>query len=250
MWSFLEANGLPLPCGVACSSGGSACSNFACRRAGSGGIGACFCIGGRGGRGGAAAQASRPEQLSMGAGTQEAVEPPGPWLIPASKPRAGPSRGPATASGGAELWKDWAAGVAQASLSPSAQQVWPPRRFSAPPAPSPPGPPPPEQVLQAPPSRRRDSAPPPVRRSRRGVGEEDATGRVLLDARLAATIPISAGWGSTLPLPPSSSSWDWPLARSEKKVRILMIDRRTLIDDRKELEDELRVLRSLETQWV
>jgi len=44
-------------------------------------------------------------------------------------------------------------------------------------------------------------------------------------------------------LPPSSSSWEWPLTRSEKKALINMFDRRMLIADNRLLEEEVCHLR-------
>lgn len=44
-------------------------------------------------------------------------------------------------------------------------------------------------------------------------------------------------------LPPSSGSWDWPLSRTEKKERVLSIDRRMLMEDRRMLMQEVEQLR-------
>lgn len=73
----------------------------------------------------------------------------------------------------------------------------------------------------------------------------------LLSSSLAAAVPPGGLHGSdkSLPRPPSSRCWDWPLTRHEKKARVLLIDKNVLMMDRKSLQDEIEVLRSLETPW-
>merc|ERR1712087_269803 len=46
----------------------------------------------------------------------------------------------------------------------------------------------------------------------------------------------------SMPMPPSSESWDWPLSRNEKKSRIAMLDHNELVTDRFELTELARRL--------
>lgn len=71
----------------------------------------------------------------------------------------------------------------------------------------------------------------------------------VLDPSLASAMPargVQPGH-KVLPRPPCSECWDWPLTRHEKKARILLIDKQIIMDDRKHLQEELEVLRSLDT---
>jgi len=71
----------------------------------------------------------------------------------------------------------------------------------------------------------------------------------VLDPSLASAMPargLQPG-RNVLPRPPCSESWDWPLTRHEKKARILLIDKQIIMDDREHLQEELEVLRSLDT---
>lgn len=71
----------------------------------------------------------------------------------------------------------------------------------------------------------------------------------VLDPSLASAMPargVQPG-RKVLPRPPCSECWDWPLTRQEKKARILLIDKQIIMDDRKHLQEELEVLRSLDT---
>jgi len=125
-------------------------------------------------------------------------------------------------------------------------------------------------------SRRRFSAPPP-RRSRsskcprqrwslpaRGPRNSSAAGSAaqaekmteaagpeLLDSSLATVVPANGLQvdKKTLPRPPCSQCWDWPLTRNEKKARILLIDKQVLLMDRETMQSELEVLRSLDVDW-
>eukprot|EP00747_Dinoflagellata_sp_TGD_P207053 gnl/TRDRNA2_/TRDRNA2_80665_c0_seq1.p1 gnl/TRDRNA2_/TRDRNA2_80665_c0~~gnl/TRDRNA2_/TRDRNA2_80665_c0_seq1.p1 ORF type:complete len:369 (-),score=62.93 gnl/TRDRNA2_/TRDRNA2_80665_c0_seq1:72-1178(-) len=56
----------------------------------------------------------------------------------------------------------------------------------------------------------------------------------------AAAIEDGVLHSESLPLPPCSISWDWPLSRHEKKARVLMIDRHVLTIERMALIDELK----------
>ncbi|CAE8720780.1 unnamed protein product, partial [Polarella glacialis] len=84
-------------------------------------------------------------------------------------------------------------------------------------------------------SSRRDiaSTPTPSRTPRHSIAESfrESAGR------------CSPEEATSLPLPPSAESWDWPLSRLEKKSRIVMLDRHMLLADKRELADEVRQLR-------
>lgn len=73
----------------------------------------------------------------------------------------------------------------------------------------------------------------------------------ILDPGLAAVVPASGVQleQKELPRPPCSNCWDWPLTRHEKKARVLLIDKRVLMMDRQFLQEELDILRNLETPW-
>jgi len=73
----------------------------------------------------------------------------------------------------------------------------------------------------------------------------------ILDPGLAAVVPASGVQleHKELPRPPCSNCWDWPLTRHEKKARVLLIDKRVLMMDRQNLQEELDILRNLETAW-
>lgn len=73
----------------------------------------------------------------------------------------------------------------------------------------------------------------------------------ILDPALAAVLPACGVQleQDDLPRPPIGDSWDWPLTRHEKKARILLIDKNVIQMDRQFLQDELSILRSLETPW-
>jgi hypothetical protein len=121
-------------------------------------------------------------------------------------------------------------------------------------------------------SKRRCSAPPPRRsrstrcprqrwshpvRSHRNSSARGEPETILkkepqiLDPSLASAVPPTGldVDPNSLPRPPCSQSWDWPLTRHEKKARILMIDKNVLLMDRETLQNEIEVLRDLETTW-
>jgi hypothetical protein len=123
-------------------------------------------------------------------------------------------------------------------------------------------------------SKRRFSAP-PARRSRSSKGPRhrwshparsqrtssagtsqcdqvaEVAGPEILDPSLAAAVPPTGLQvdENTLPRPPCSECWDWPLTRNEKKARILLIDKQVLMLDRESMQHELEVLRSFEGEW-
>lgn len=79
----------------------------------------------------------------------------------------------------------------------------------------------------------------------------EAAGPELLDSSLATVVPANGLQvdKKTLPRPPCSQCWDWPLTRNEKKARILLIDKQVLLMDRETMQSELDVLRSLDVDW-
>jgi len=65
-------------------------------------------------------------------------------------------------------------------------------------------------------------------------GHESSTGGTELEGEDFLKAPF---------VPPTTSAWEWPLSRSEKKALITMFDRRMLIADNRLLEEEVSHLR-------
>merc|ERR1719367_922923 len=51
--------------------------------------------------------------------------------------------------------------------------------------------------------------------------------------------PLESDEFDGVPLPPSSSSWDWPLSRCEKMERAIFVDRQVLLADQRSLMEHL-----------
>eukprot|EP00928_Gymnodinium_smaydae_P052155 TRINITY_DN3591_c2_g1_i1.p1 TRINITY_DN3591_c2_g1~~TRINITY_DN3591_c2_g1_i1.p1 ORF type:complete len:264 (+),score=53.21 TRINITY_DN3591_c2_g1_i1:136-927(+) len=74
------------------------------------------------------------------------------------------------------------------------------------------------------------------------LAAELARTRLLTEAASGGGDPLNAADGE-LPTPPAlASSWDWPLSRPERKVRVWLIERELLACDREELLEIIRRL--------
>merc|ERR1719440_1174554 len=91
----------------------------------------------------------------------------------------------------------------------------------------------------------------PSRRSRRSassnastaVSMEEPPPTISHDLSILACEPAGGSLRASFPMPLSTSSWDWPLSREEKKTLVLMFDRQELMVQREDYADQLHNLK-------